>query len=205
MGGTQSISPSDLSDLLEITHFKKYDLKRWYKKFMKDYPEGLNVEQFNKLYGQLYNTNFSNHLAEHIFNSLDEDRNGFISFKDLISFLSVTAHGSLKSKLESLFKVYDLNHDGVITLDEVSHMLKCMQPMTNRRPAVQSSHRRRGERVLSQEVRDMFEKVDLDSNGSWSMDEFISGMMDNPKFIRLLKVVPDEIGGRRRCRRNSFP
>ena len=198
MGGSQSISPEDLSDLLEMTHFKKHDLKRWYKKFMKDYPQGrVDVQQFNQLYGKLYKTNFSNHLAEHIFNSLDDDKNGYISFKELMSSLSVTSHGTLRGKLEWLFRVYDLDQDGEITLEEVNHMVECMQPVSNRRPPVLSSHRGCGA-ASNQEVRDMFQTVDLDSNGSWSMDEFVAGMVANPKFIRLLKVVPDTTRKRRR-------
>ena len=72
MGSSHSLPPEELSELLEITKFTKNDLKRWYKKFIKDYPEGrIDVEQFYQLYARIYHTNFSNHLAEHMFNSLD--------------------------------------------------------------------------------------------------------------------------------------
>ena len=35
MGANQSLPPDHLKELLEITKFKKSDLNRWYKKFLK--------------------------------------------------------------------------------------------------------------------------------------------------------------------------
>ena len=189
MGCSQSLPPDQLSELLEITKFKKKDLKRWYKKFIKDYPEGrLDVKRFHELYSRIYQTNYSNHLAEHIFNSLDRNKDGFVTFTELMSAISVTSHGTLRAKLEWLFNVYDLDGNGVITLEEIKHMVKCIQSLSERRPAVVTSTTNHGDAVTSEQVEQMFRTVDLDSNGFWSLEEFGLGMLSNPDFVRILKL-----------------
>lgn len=192
MGGTQSLPPEQLSELLEITKFKKKDLKRWYKKFIKDYPDGqLDIKRFHELYGRIYRTNFSNHLAEHIFNSLDQDNDGYVSFKELMSAISVTTHGTPHAKLEWLFNVYDLDGNGVISLDEVKHMIKCMLALSHRRPAVVTCTTNHGETVTSEQIEEMFKVIDLDCNGYWSLEEFEIGILRHPEFVRILKLKGD--------------
>ena len=189
MGCNQSLPQHQLSELLELTKFKKKDLKRWYKKFLKDYPEGkLDVKQFYELYSRIYKTNYHNHLAQHIFNSLDQNNDGYVTFKELMSALSVTSHGTLAAKLEWLFNVYDLDGSGAISLEEINHMIKCMQALSERRPAVVTSTTNHGDPVSPEEVEEMFRTVDLDSNGFWSLEEFGIGMLSNPQFVRILKL-----------------
>ena len=59
------------------------------------------MEQFNELYGNMYHTNFSNHLAQHIFKTLDQDNDGYVSFKESISNISLSEHGTAHGKVSS--------------------------------------------------------------------------------------------------------
>merc|ERR1712183_1149475 len=108
----------EMSDLINTTHFKKGDLKRWYKKFMKTFPDGqMNEEQFHEIYGNLFSCEFS--IAGHIFRSFDHNNDGVISFRELMITLSMTTEGSNEEKLEWLFNVYDFDGNGKISVDEV--------------------------------------------------------------------------------------
>ena len=201
MGGHFSLPEDDLSELLEQTHFKKEDVKRWYKKFMKDYPSGqLNKEQFHEIYSTIYSTSFANHFAEHIFRSFDHNQDGYVSFKELILTLSVAISGTPREKLEWSFNVYDLDGDGRITLDEVFHVVKCMSTANNRRRNIfsgngttdsgNSSSLNTDAQLSTEEVEKMFKIVDKDSSGYWSLDEFIDGFQTHPVFVKMLHAAP---------------
>jgi len=189
-------------ELLEQTYFKREDVKRWYKKFMKDYPSGqLNKDQFHEIYSTIYSTSFANHFAEHIFKSFDHNQDGYVSFKELILTLSVAISGTPREKLEWSFNVYDLDGDGRITLDEVFHVVKCMSSATNRRRrnmfsgsgntvSGSSSSLNSDAHLNSEEVANMFKIVDKDSSGYWSLDEFIDGFQTHPVFVKMLHAAP---------------
>ena len=96
MGTHFSLPEEDLIELVNHTSFKKEDVKRWYRKFMKDYPDGqLNKEQFNKLYTKIYSSTFANRFADIIFRSFDHNHDGVVSFKELMLTLSLTTTGEI--------------------------------------------------------------------------------------------------------------
>lgn len=186
MGQCTSIEADDLSELLILTSFKEDDLKRWYTRFIQDYPEGyLNEDEFHDIYSTIYNTSFCNHFAKHIFRSFDKDNDGVLSFKELMVAMSVASHGTSREKLELAFNVYDINGTGRVTLDDVRHVIVCIQNNLRRRTSSFVSLK-----VNDKEVREMFEAVDVHSRGYWTVDEFIEGMDVNPAFVRMLYTAP---------------
>merc|ERR1712142_322359 len=87
----------------------------------------MNREQFFHIYGNTFNAGISIELAECIFGSFDQDKDGYISFKELMVTLSMTTQGSTEEKLKWLFNVYDQNGDGRISFEEVQCIVDVMQ------------------------------------------------------------------------------
>ena len=52
------------------------------------------------------------------FNAYDEDKNGYIEFKEFISVIAISGSKDLKKKVSLAFKIYDRNHDGSIDRKE---------------------------------------------------------------------------------------
>ena len=98
MGADLSIPDEELQELMKGTSFKRKDLKRWYRKFMKNYPDGkMKMEDFQKVCEKLYptttttaTTNEDIQFSQHIFRSFDRHNKGFISFKELMLTFSIT-------------------------------------------------------------------------------------------------------------------
>jgi len=171
----------EMSDLINTTHFKKGDLKRWYKKFMKTFPDGqMNEEQFHEIYGNLFSCEFS--IAGHIFRSFDHNNDGVISFRELMITLSMTTEGSNEEKLEWLFNVYDFDGNGKISEEEVHHMANVIQDSMRQ----EENHGETSEEYISL----IFDAVDDDGNGYWTLDEFIQGVQDHPVLMKLLHSSP---------------
>lgn len=73
------LAPSQLDDLCKNTTFSREELKKWFEKFMKDYPSGyMKKEQFLKVYQDYYKTGDSKGFSEHVFRVFDVNNDGKI-------------------------------------------------------------------------------------------------------------------------------
>lgn len=96
----------------------------------------------------------SNAYAHYVFNTFDADHSGSISFEvrcrsqtkprlyhvhlfntvllpfqEFVVGLSVLARGTLQDKLQWAFNLYDVNHDGIITKEEMSDIVTAIYSM----------------------------------------------------------------------------
>lgn len=59
-----------------------------------------------------------------IFNLVDKDNNGFISFREFVDMLVIFLKGSAEEKIKLMFDMYDINGTGRLKREEFSNMLK---------------------------------------------------------------------------------
>jgi Ca2+-binding EF-hand superfamily protein len=62
-------------------------------------------------------------VHQKLFTTIDADGNGLLDYVELSSALSVLCGGSMKERANMSFSLYDLNNDGVISLDEMTRYL----------------------------------------------------------------------------------
>uniref|UniRef100_A0A0D6QZ05 EF-hand domain-containing protein n=1 Tax=Araucaria cunninghamii TaxID=56994 RepID=A0A0D6QZ05_ARACU len=94
----------------------------------------------------------------------DTDGDGFINFEEFIeSNTKGVSHAHLLKDLENAFKMYDLDKNGSISVEELHKVLKSL-----------------GEESSLQECRQMIKGVDKDADGSINFEEFKT-MMNAPR------------------------
>jgi len=62
-------------------------------------------------------------LGERLFSVFDSNNDNQVDLNEFLCGLSVVIHGSKQSKIKFLFKMYDLNQDGLVTKADLSTML----------------------------------------------------------------------------------
>ncbi|OAD54641.1 Kv channel-interacting protein 2 [Eufriesea mexicana] len=72
--------------------------------------------------GSLHYPNTSQY-AHYVFNTLDQDHSGILSFEDFVTGLSILSRGSIDEKLRWTFSLYDINGDGCITREEMTDIV----------------------------------------------------------------------------------
>ena len=134
MGSVASIPENELEDLLSSSAFTKEELNEYYRKFLSISPSGqLNQSQFDELCAIIFNETTSKTITEQIFASFDQNNDGHVCFRELITALSLVMKGSSEEKLKWLFSIYDSDNDGRITLDEVFDTVEAMYATTEGR------------------------------------------------------------------------
>ncbi len=70
-------------------------------------------------------------FIEQMFQLIDQDGNGFISFKEFLDMIVIFAKGSPEDKLKLMFDMYDIDKSGHLDRDEFKKMLKAMMELVN--------------------------------------------------------------------------
>lgn len=142
--------------------------------------------------------------AARIFNLVDEDGGGTVSLWEFIEFAKVLIDGSPDEKLRIVFDLHDLNGDGTIDPDELTHILD---------RSLNEHHLEISREKLEALSDALFRTVDTDGSGSISFAEFKTcidahpGLRDqmvatSATWLRLPQRIPAD--RRRRRGRNLW-
>lgn len=70
-------------------------------------------------------------FVENMFQLVDKDENGYISFREFLDIIVIFHKGSAEDKARMLFDMYDLNRTGNLTRDAFKTMLKSLMELAN--------------------------------------------------------------------------
>lgn len=172
------LNPNDITELAQQTAYTEDELRKWYKEFLVDFPNGaLRMDDIKKIYGRQFPLGDATAFAEYIFRRFDVNGDGWIDFKEIITALSVCRKGSLDEKLTRAFCMYDLDNNGFISRDEMQKIVKAIYKMVG---VVDES-------MSEKRVDDIFKKIDKNIDGKISMTEFIEGTKNDPAMMKLLQ------------------
>ncbi|XP_030748772.1 Kv channel-interacting protein 1-like [Sitophilus oryzae] len=162
--------PDSLESLCRATRFTQDEIKRIYRGFKAECPTGVVREDtFKMIYAQFFpqGANTSQY-AHYVFNTLDQDHSGLISFEDFVQNLSILSRGSLEEKLRWAFSLYDINGDGYITREEMTDIVSSVYDLMGKlaEPCID-------EDTVKEKVDRIFQKMDKNQDGVVTLDEFL--------------------------------
>ncbi len=70
-------------------------------------------------------------FVEQMFQLIDQDGNGFVSFREFLDMIVIFAKGSPEDKIKLMFDMYDVDKSGRLDRIEFKKMLKAMMEMVN--------------------------------------------------------------------------
>ena len=70
-------------------------------------------------------------FVEQMFQLIDQDGNGFVSFREFLDMIVIFAKGSPEDKIKLMFDMYDVDKSGQLDRSEFKKMLKAMMEMVN--------------------------------------------------------------------------
>lgn len=162
--------PNSLASLCRVTRFTEAELKKIYRGFKAECPTGVvREETFKCIYSQFFPQGASSsQYAHYIFNTLDQDHSGFISFEDFVQGLSLLSRGTKNEKLRWTFALYDINGDGCITRDEMSDIIIAVNQLMGK-----YANATMNQESVREKVDRIFQKMDCNKDGVVTLSEFL--------------------------------
>eukprot|EP00842_Homolaphlyctis_polyrhiza_P002197 jgi/Hompol1/2979/HPOL_006271-RA len=173
------------------THFTLEEIKRLHKAFSKyaDENNTINKADFKKAlenHVNAWSAGAQYLFLERLFDAFDMDGNHTIDFDEFINGLSVFFKGSDEEKQELSFRLYDIDKSGSIEPKELISILSKMYSAfynEDQTPRV------------TKMVRQIFEDLDINGDGSLSVTEFKLMAIKEPMMIDFVEQflrVPDD-------------
>merc|ERR1711892_994081 len=181
MGGkgskSKNLSKADLAWLTTHTRYNEGTILEWFKGFKQDCPDGrLTAESFMKIYSKCFPSGNVTEFCDHVFRTFDTDKNGFIDFKEFLLAIDVTSSGTPEEKLNWAFSMYDVDGNGWIYLEEMTKLVGSIYKMAGtQQPS-----------LVKEKAKDVFDKMDIDSDGKVTKEEFTNTCLADKSLIDLL-------------------
>ncbi|XP_033239443.1 Kv channel-interacting protein 4 isoform X3 [Drosophila pseudoobscura] len=180
--------PDSLSALSRATRFTEDEIKRIYRGFKAECPTGVVKEDtFKVIYSQFFPQGGScanpTLYAHYVFNTLDQDRSGIVSFEDFVQGLSILSRGSVEEKLRWTFSLYDINGDGFITREEMTDIVTAIYELMGRLPDEYPE-----EEKIKGKVEQIFQKMDINRDGVVTLEEFLEACRNDDAISRSMSV-----------------
>ncbi|XP_034471839.1 uncharacterized protein LOC117779675 [Drosophila innubila] len=187
--------PDSLSALSRATRFTEDEIKRIYRGFKAECPTGVVKEDtFKVIYSQFFPQGANPTLyAHYVFNTLDQDHSGIVSFEDFVQGLSILSRGSVEEKLRWTFSLYDINGDGFITREEMTDIVTAIYELMGRLPDECPE-----EEKIKGKVEHIFQKMDINRDGVVTLEEFLEACRNDEAISRSMSYT-----ARRRQRSRS--
>uniref|UniRef100_A0A671EN85 Guanylate cyclase activator 1C n=1 Tax=Rhinolophus ferrumequinum TaxID=59479 RepID=A0A671EN85_RHIFE len=127
----------------------------WYRKFMMEYPSGLQtLHEFKTLLGLQGLNQKANQHVDQVYNTFDMNKDGFIDFVEFIAAVNLVVRGKMDQKLKWYFKLYDADGNGSIDKKELLNIFMTVQNLN-------------GQQTLSPEefTNLVFHNIDINHDG----------------------------------------
>ena len=113
--------PASVEEISKETRFTKSEVKFLYRSFKQECPNGIiDEDRFKEVYENMFPLGDASKYAHLVFQSIDREGTGGITFGDFMEFLSVISKGSTEEKILWSFHFYDADGDGAISREEMN-------------------------------------------------------------------------------------
>ena len=196
-GIDENLEPVEWKFSVRDSGWTEKDIEDLQNVFMSDYPEGVvTLDEFLRDWSNAIPKTTPDFL-QHIFRSFDSNRDGQLDFPEFVTALAVMRHGGDRQKEAWIFRLFDVNGDGVITREEMIEIARVVGPLhrqnskplatSGRRPSVATVPARR-ESLFRHCALAVFDDLDADGNGTVTKREFVCALKDDPLLLNHLAL-----------------
>jgi len=116
---------------------------------------------------------------------------GFITFGDYAHALSNLLRGSIEEKIDFVFRLYDLNGDNVLTLDELSRIFFAVYRLLG-----DNVNRRHDQLTYEAQAEKLYRKIDLKQTGCVTKEEFREYCIRDSTIVDTIKMLEMSISSK---------
>lgn len=148
--------------------------------FLKEYPKGcMDKKAFRKFIKIALPKINADKMEENLFRMYDTNMDGLISMEEFLIFYHICSEGTPEQNLQKIFRIFDVDNNGVISKPELAKLVKDMSGMM----AMGANNI-----TVDELVESSWREMDSDRDNCISMDEFVTSVLRHDKFSKLLAI-----------------
>ncbi|CEF59766.1 EF-hand domain and EF-hand domain pair-containing protein [Strongyloides ratti] len=171
--------PVSLNKLVNESKFTKSEVKAIYRAFKEASPNALvKRDIIREAFVELFPKGDTEHYADMVFNTFDLDHTGMITFEEFIKSMSTLCRGTLKEKIDWIYKMYDPRNTGVISWERLFFVITAMDDLIgyDARPI-----KTREQKI--NHTNEIFNKFDPNNTGLITKEQFTKLCLNDPNIL----------------------
>merc|ERR1719209_42477 len=124
-------------------------------------------------------------MEKHVFRMYDSDKDGFIDFTEFMLVFHIMSDGTVEEVLTKIFRVFDVNGDGVINIKEMDKLIKDMYGLLKT-----EDQNIAAKKLLAKTA---FAEMDTNEDGRVSQEEFVKACMGQEEISKMITLKIIEI------------
>lgn len=178
-----NVNKKDLLYLRENASFSELQIHEWYNDFQKYATKGsMRQDGMNRLYEKFFPLGDTKEFSREVFRTIDLNKNGRVTFREFMCKVNIILHGTRRQYLKWVFEMFDGNEDSKLHRDEIYRLLHIADGLQGREFVERNSEARH------QFVEKLFNRLDVNSSGALTMDEFIAGSQKYSAFLNFFSI-----------------
>ncbi|CAH1801921.1 unnamed protein product [Owenia fusiformis] len=186
-------TPTFYQTLAGVTHLEESDITELEKRYWVLKGQSGTGQFDMQTFQPIIGPPVPESLVKGVFNAFDENRDNHIDFKEMACGISACCRGPQAERQKFCFKVFDMDHDGLLNKSELVNMIKALvkirkENLNANQLARDKLHKLDPDKV----VEEILEKYDSDEDGCITQEEYLVWTVDHPlpsEFLTLLFQV----------------
>ncbi|KAJ8312078.1 hypothetical protein KUTeg_009451 [Tegillarca granosa] len=186
-------TPTFYQTLAGVTHLEETDISELEKRYWVLKSQSKSGKFDQDTFRSLVCPPIPDGVCEGLFMTFDENRDNHIDFKEMACGISACCRGPTMERQKFCFKVFDTNHDGKLSQDELKDMVECLVLVTHEnRPKMEMEadvFYKMDPEMIAKEI---LACHDGDKDGCITMEEYLVWTVNNTlanDFLDLLSQI----------------
>ena len=164
--GKPVLREEDVAALSKSSGLDEAQVKESFDAFLAEHPNGkLKPKDFREMMTKAVPKKDAAKMEKHVFRMYDSDKDGFIDFTEFMLLFHIMADGTPEEVLTKIFRVFDVNSDGTISMKEMNKLIKDMYGLLKTEdPNIAAKN---------MVAKTAFAEMDKNEDGKVSKDEFV--------------------------------
>ena len=179
--GKPVLREEDIAALAKSSGLDAAEVKATFAAFLAEHPNGkMTQKDFREMMTKAVPKKDAAKMEKHVFRMYDSDKDGFIDFTEFMLVFHIMSDGTVEEVLTKIFRVFDVNGDGVISTKEMGRLIKDMYCLLKTEdPNIAAKN------VIAKKA---FAEMDKNKDGKVTQEEFVSACLEQQEISKMLAL-----------------
>merc|ERR1711862_835083 len=184
--GKPVLRDEDVVSLAKTSGLGDKEIRDAFESFIKEHPNGkMKPKDFRDLMSSALPKKDASKMEKHVFRIYDTNNDGHVDFVEFMVVYTIMAGGSETEILTKIFRLFEVNSNGVISKKEMSRLVNDMYGLLKKDdPNISAAD------LIAKSA---FAEMDKDEDGKVSLQEFLTACQAEKDFSKLLSSTALDI------------